>query len=151
MSAGLDLMTEEERELARQCSQICFPASSTSALLSIRNNLGVNLTWKEEQIRYLTKKDRDVLYNLRQDASSAENLINSFSTRDDVNYLYVTFDQTEGMLLLTGKCSDNHPVVTLVEPYGTNVYDNVTIWCLSTHAYRFISMWYAGSCLQFTS
>ena len=105
MSVGLDLMTEEERELARQCAQICFPASSTSALLSIRNNLGVNLTWKEEQIRYLTKKDRDVLYNLREDASSAVNLINSFSTRDDVNYLYITFDPTEGMLLLTGECS----------------------------------------------
>ena len=128
MSVGLDLMTEEERELARQCSQICFPASSTSALLSIRNNLGVNLTWKEEQIRYLTKKDRDVLYNLKEDASSAENLINSFSAREDVNYLYVTFDPTEGMVLLTGKCSYLHYVVTLIEPYGTNVYDNVTIW-----------------------
>ena len=114
MSVGLDLMTEEERELARQCSQICFPASSTSALLSIRNNLGVNLTWKEEQIRYLTKKDRDVLYNLKEDASSAENLINSFSVREDVNYLYVTFDPTEGMVLLTGKCSYLHYVVTII-------------------------------------
>ena len=39
----------------------------------------------------------------QEDASSAENLINSFSTREDVNYLYVTFDPTEGMVLLTGK------------------------------------------------
>ena len=76
-------MSEEDKKLARQCSQICFTSSSAAALLSIRNELGVNATWDTEQIRYLTKKDKYVLYNLSEDASTAENLITSFATRGE--------------------------------------------------------------------
>lgn len=103
LSTSIDILSKEEKQLAKDCSQICFPASSTSALLSIRKKLGVNLTWTEEQVRYLTKKDKQVMYNLNQDATTAENLINSFASRSDVNYLYVTFHPNEGMVMLTGK------------------------------------------------
>ena len=103
LTASIDILSPSEKELAKQCSQICFPASSTSALLSLRTSLGVRLTWTEEQVRYLSKKDRQVKYNLSEDATTAENLIQSFATRKDVNYLYVTFHPNEGMVVLTGK------------------------------------------------
>ena len=101
LTPSLDLLSPDELELAKQCSQICFTASSTSALLSIRNKLGVNLSWSEHQMRYISNRDREVIYNLNSDATTAENLINSFAARGDVNYLYVTFHPSQGMVLLT--------------------------------------------------
>ena len=103
LTSSLDLLDDDELALAKQCSQICFTASSTSTLLSIRNKLGLNLSWTESQMRYLSNKDKEVLHNLSPDASTAENLINSFASRNDVNFLYVTFHPSYGMTLLTGK------------------------------------------------
>ena len=105
VTPSLDLLSDEELELAKQCSQICFTASSTSALLSIRNKLGVNLSWSEHQMRYISNRDREVIYNLNSDATTAKNFINSFAARGDVNYLYVTFHPSQGMVLLTGNYS----------------------------------------------
>ena len=102
LNSGIDLLSKKELKLAKQCSQVCFAASSTSTLINIRSKLGLKLTWTDEQIRYITKKESNQKLNLSQDATSAENLINSFAARDDVNYLYVTYHPSEGMIMLTG-------------------------------------------------
>ena len=102
LNSGIDLLSKKELKLAKQCSQVCFAASSTAALINIRSKLGLKLTWTDEQIRYLNKKETNQKLKLSEDATTAENLINSFAARDDVNYLYVTYHPSEGLIMLTG-------------------------------------------------
>ena len=102
LPSGIDLLSKKELELAKQCSQVCFSASSTAALLNIRSKLGLKMIWSDEQIRYLNKKKKQDKWHLTEDATTAESLISSFSSRDDVNYLYVTYHPDEGMVMLTG-------------------------------------------------
>jgi len=99
----ISLMTDEERELARQCAQLSFTPSSSAALANVRNGLGLDITWKESQIAYLTNKEKQIVSKLDCNASSAEKLIESFNERKDVNYLYVTFSPTEGLLVMSSR------------------------------------------------
>lgn len=99
--ASVQMMPETERALARQCAQLCFTSNSVSSLLAIRDELGANITWSASQLWYMTKKDREIALNLSADANTAERLVETFSQRDDVNYLYVTFHPNDGMLLFT--------------------------------------------------
>ena len=43
------------------------------------------------------------LSGLTSNSSSAEMLIEALNTRNDANYLYVTFEPTEGLTLMTSK------------------------------------------------
>ena len=61
------------------------------------------LGFKDNQIQYLRKKEREELSNLTSAASSADTLIESFENRKDVNYLYVTYHPNEGLLMMTRK------------------------------------------------
>ena len=102
--AEVDLMPKEDRELVKSCGQLNFTATSVSNLLTIQDRLGMHINWDVDQIRHLTKKDHVIKSQLDKTASSAENLVATFATREDVNYLYVTFNVTDGLMLLTEKC-----------------------------------------------
>ena len=66
--------------------------------------LGIDNKWTRYQIRYLQDKN-NVLSSLTTSSTSAEMLIEALSSRDESNYLYVTFEPTEGLTLMTGKVS----------------------------------------------
>ena len=77
-------------------------ASTMASLISIRNALGIENVWTRHQITY-KQKLMDGLNNCKPLASSAEKLIEVFENREDVNYLYVTYKPSEGLILMTGK------------------------------------------------
>jgi hypothetical protein len=79
MHVPIQLMTEEEKQLAKDCSQLYFTASSSANLLSIRTKTGLN--WKAKQLDYLSRKQRDAVKGLSTDATTAERLIESFNQR----------------------------------------------------------------------
>ena len=104
LHAELQLLSTDQHTIAKQCSQLCFSASSTTALINMRQKLGMpTMGFKENQIQYVRKKAREELSSLTSDASSADTLIESFDKRKDVNYLYVTYHPTEGLLMMTRK------------------------------------------------
>ena len=94
-------MTQGDRELAKQCAQLHFSPSSSSSLLTLRNNLGVEIFFRETQIASLNRKEADALSSLGKNASTAEKLIAAFDKRDDVNYLYVTYHPVNGLLVMS--------------------------------------------------
>ena len=52
---------------------------------------------------FYKKKTQAEKLNLSEDAMTAKNLITSFASRDDVDYLYVTYHPDQGMIMMTGK------------------------------------------------
>ena len=75
----LECMTAEERELARNCSQLHFAGSPTADLLALRNESGVQ--FRANQLRYLNQKEKDSVSNLSENATSADKLVESFQQR----------------------------------------------------------------------
>ena len=102
-SSHLDCSTKflspEEIALAKNCAQIHMNCTMTSELLSVRNYLGLNNQWSRHQIYYMENR----MKTLTSNSSSAESLVNSIGDRTDVNYLYITFKPSEGLMILTGK------------------------------------------------
>ena len=48
--SNIELLPEDEIELARQCSQLHLSNSTMASLISIRNALGIDNTWNRHQI-----------------------------------------------------------------------------------------------------
>ena len=94
-------MSPKEEELARQCIECGINSSTISHLLNRRNESGININWNPAQF-YRMKRNKDILEGLNPNATSAENLVNSFSQRTDVDYLYVTFHPNDGLMLVKG-------------------------------------------------
>ena len=88
--------------LLNQCSQININYTRSASLINLRNVLGINNHWTRHQVRYLQNQN-DCLSGLDENSSSAEKLINCLKKRNDTNYLYVTFEPSEGLTLMTGK------------------------------------------------
>ena len=84
------LMSEEQKQLARDCAQLNFSPSITTALLNLRKGLGMP-EWKDSQIENFLKVEKEEFNMLTPNSSSADKLIHSFKQRNDVNYLYVTY------------------------------------------------------------
>ena len=78
----LSLMGLEEMELRRQCEEAGVKATETASLLSYRSGE----EWDPAQMRYLSKKESDLVSGLTPDASSADRLIESFKQRCVVHY-----------------------------------------------------------------
>ena len=95
-------MSEEEKQLARDCAQLNFTTSVTTALLNLRKGLGMP-EWKDSQIENFLKVEKEQFSNLIPNSSSVDKLIYSFKQRGDVNFLYVTYRPDEGMLMMTQK------------------------------------------------
>ena len=102
MHSHISLFPENELELVSQCSQININYSRTAALLNVRNILGIVNHWTRYQVRYLHDKNNE-FSALNNESSSAEQLIEALSSREDCNFLYVTFNPNEGLMFLTGK------------------------------------------------
>ena len=97
LTISISKMTEEEKELVMQCGQINFSSYASANLINVWNVFG--LSFDNEQIRYLNKKEQDKVRGLTEDGSTADNLIESFKRRDDVAFLTVTYSPTEGLML----------------------------------------------------
>ena len=95
-------MSEEQKQLARDCAQLNFTSSVTTALLNLRKGLGMP-EWKDSQIENFLKVEKEEFSMLTPNSSSADKLIYSFKQRNNVNYLYVTYRPDEGMLMMTQK------------------------------------------------
>ena len=95
---GIALLSSSEIELSRNCSQLNISYSSTTELLNLRNFLGFDNKWKTSQVYYKLNQ----CGKLNTNASSAQQLISTFDNRNDVNYLYVTYAASEGLILFTG-------------------------------------------------
>jgi hypothetical protein len=79
MHVPIQLMTDEEKKLAKDCSQLCIQTSSTAALLTLRAKTGLN--WKINQVTHLGTQRKKLLAGVSSDATSAERLIQSFESR----------------------------------------------------------------------
>ena len=80
MHVPIQLMSDEERELAKNCSQLTIQTSSIAALLSLREKSGLN--WKNQQITQAASQQRKLLLGgVTSDATSAERLIENFDNR----------------------------------------------------------------------
>ena len=100
--ADRSLMTDEQRKLAKNCSQVSFNTTATTALLNNSEDQGIQ--WKPSQIKYLNHKEQDQLKSITNNPSSADQIMETFSRRNHVNFMSVTYNGTDGlMLLLTGK------------------------------------------------
>ena len=77
MKTHLSLMGLEEKELRRQCEEAGVKDTETASLLSQRSGE----EWDPAQMRYLSKKETDLVHGLTADASSADRLIESFKQR----------------------------------------------------------------------
>ena len=53
----MQMIPKADKKLAADCANLNFTASSVAALLSIRTELGVDLNWSDNQIRYLSKRE----------------------------------------------------------------------------------------------
>ena len=92
LHAELQLLSTDQHTIAKQCSQLCFSAISTTVLINMRQKLGMpTMGFKENQTQYVRKKARGELSNLTSDTSSADTLIESFD------------NPTEGLLMMTRK------------------------------------------------
>ena len=103
LPANSKILTQEEYELALNCSQLSFSPSSVSNLLSTRDTQGIGIRWDPGQMRYLDKKYESEIKLLTPNSSSAERILETFENRCDVDYMYVTFHPKDGLLLLKGK------------------------------------------------
>ena len=103
----ISLLPKDEINLAKQCSQLNMSTSNSSTLINIKNVLGIDNNWTRQQIFYQNKLT-DRLNKLNstassaEKASSAEQLISMFEERLDTNFLYLTYEPTEGLMLMTG-------------------------------------------------
>ncbi|KAG7368905.1 MULE transposase domain containing protein [Nitzschia inconspicua] len=90
-------MSDEEKKLARECSQLHLSATASAALLNIRNELGVAHT--PAQLHYMSTQERITELGLALSATNADKLVKSFSNRTDVCWAIMTFDPQAGVLL----------------------------------------------------
>ncbi|KAG7369893.1 MULE transposase domain containing protein [Nitzschia inconspicua] len=90
-------MSEEEKKLARECSQLHFTSTSTASLLNIRNALGVAHT--RAQMDYVLRRERITQLEVPPSATNAGQLVKSFSGRTDVCWAMMTFNPEVGVLL----------------------------------------------------
>ena len=98
LMASPNLLTKEQKELAKQCNQLHLSKSNSAALLSLRDSLGI--TWDKSQLYYLSRREERLKQNLTADKSSADKLIESFDKRDDVSYCLVSYDRANGLIFL---------------------------------------------------
>ena len=75
--AQIGLISEEQKQLARDCAQLNFTSSITTALLKLRKGLGMP-EWKDSQIENFLKVEKEQFSNLTPNSSSADKLIYSF-------------------------------------------------------------------------
>ena len=98
----ISLFPEKDLKLITECSQTHINTTRIASLINIRNVLGINNRWTRYQIRYLGEK-KNILSGLTSNGSSAELLIEALNDREDTNYLYMTFEPSEGLILMTGE------------------------------------------------
>ena len=102
LHAKLQLLSAEQRKIARKCSQLFFNTSSTIILINIYQDLGITtLEFKDSQTQCFYKKAREELSDLTSEANSADTMTESFESRKGVNYLYVIYHPNEGLLMIT--------------------------------------------------
>ena len=104
---NVNLLPKDEITLAKQCSQLNMSSSNMAALVNIRNVLGIENNWTRHQLYYqnrLSEKLKQLNSDLSsaEKASSAEQLIRMFEERSDTNFMYLTYQPTEGLMLMTG-------------------------------------------------
>ena len=98
----ISLFPEKELQLISECRQIHINTTRTTSLIKLRNILGIHYRWTRCQIRYLAEKN-NILSGLTSNSSSVELLIEALNGREDTNYLYMTFEPSEGLILMTGE------------------------------------------------
>jgi hypothetical protein len=79
MHIPIGLMTEEEKRLAKDCGQLHFTPTSSSALVSLRQKSGLN--WKPSQVDYISRQDKEEIQGLSCCASTADNITAKFQKR----------------------------------------------------------------------
>ena len=81
LRVAVKLMKKDEKQLAKQCSQLHFSSTSSSALLTLRNELGLDVTWTPKQMQYLTRQEDKLIkqFDEIQDKSSADVLLENVS------------------------------------------------------------------------
>ena len=96
------MLSEEEQELMSQCNQVSIQSTKIAELTTQRNKHGTDTIWSRNQIYYVQNRE-DPLSLLNSNVSSASKVIEYCRSDSDINYLYMTFDSTNKLTLLTGK------------------------------------------------
>ena len=125
---SLNMLPPEEIEMAKEGSQLNMTDSNTASLINIRDVLGVNNNWTRHQIFYQNRKhELNTLNSTASEyakASSAEKLICMFQAREDTNFLYLTYEPSEGLMLMTGKDRSKKSISTTLKKDLMTMYTN---------------------------
>lgn len=81
ITASMELLTEQERKLIRDCGQLYMQSNVTASLLSQSSKEKTGIGWKSNQIYWMTYKERTQIADLSPNASSASKIIKSFEER----------------------------------------------------------------------
>ena len=102
ITCSISMLSEEEQELMSQCNQVSIKSTKIAELTTQRNKHGTDTIWSRNQIYYVQNRE-DPLSLLNSNVSSASKVIEYCRSDSDINYLYMTFDSTNKLTLLTGK------------------------------------------------
>ena len=96
------MMPQKESELAKQYSQLNLTDTTVVSCVSIRGTIGTGNAWNRHKI-HSENKIISGIQDLESDTSSAEKRIATFNERTDCNYVYLTYEPLEGLVMMTGK------------------------------------------------
>ena len=102
ISCSINKLNEEDYKLMSECNQVTINVTKIAQLISLRNQYGTNIIWTRDQIYYVQKRI-DPLSGLNCNASSASRLIQFCELDLEINYLYMTYDNSNKLIMLTGK------------------------------------------------
>ena len=54
LTVSISMMSEAEKKLAAECNQLSFTNSASTALLNVRDDLKIGISWNDEQVRHLS-------------------------------------------------------------------------------------------------
>ena len=131
MHVPISMMSDAEKALANDCSQLCFAFTATSDLLTLREETGLN--WKAKQIRYLSQKEKALVNGLSKDVFvpckyiQMNFLTNSYENMDVNVYIsfYVKLHVKIVSLLHT---KSRHQPLALLHPFRQIVNKQVYWW-----------------------
>ena len=96
------MLSEEEQDLMSQCNQSSMKSTKIAELTTERNMHGTDTIWSRNHVYYIQNCE-DPISLLNSNVSSASKVIEYCRSDPDINYLYMTFDSTNQLTLLTGK------------------------------------------------
>ena len=96
------MLSEEEKLLMNQCTQVSINGTNSARFASHRNQFGSKTMWSRNQVYHIQNRNIPIS-KLSSNASSDSRLIEYCELDPDINLLYMTYDLSNHLMMLTGK------------------------------------------------